>query len=185
MLEKAMKADSIFLLRLLNTPIIPFEFFSLAGVLKNRLEEYHEKAKGRMDLRSLIKTCGELEKRTKELDETLEKVISKYRSEPTKEGEELIKEINQTTMKLSRLLIPINYTHIGRYERDPYGATYVNKPIPVLFPVIEYAEMDPKSEEYKLLTTKLVQERNKVSDTLDEALWQTNYILREMKRYLK
>ncbi|MFB0562256.1 MAG: M28 family peptidase [Candidatus Lokiarchaeia archaeon] len=185
MLEKAMKADSIYLLRLMNTPILPFEFFSLAGVLKNRLEKLNEEAKGRIELKPLIKTAEELEKRTKELDETIGKVWEKHQSENTKEGEELLKEINQAIIKLSRLLIPINYTYIGRYERDPYGATYVNRPIPVLLPILEYAKMDPESEEYKLLTTKIVQEKNKVSDTLDEALWQTNYILRKMKRYLK
>ncbi len=184
MLEKVMKADSIFLLRLMNTPIIPFEFFSLAGVLKNRLEKLNEEAKGRIDLKPLIKKAEELEKRTKEMDETIEKVWEKYQSELTKEGKELLKEINHTIMKLSRILIPLNYTYVGRYERDPYGATYVNKSIPALLPIIKYAEMNPESENYKLLTTKLVQEKNRVSDTLGEALWQTGYIIRVMRRYL-
>ncbi len=184
MLEKVMKADSIFLLRLINSPIIPFEFFSLAGILKDRLKELNESAKGRMDLKPLIQTAEELEKKAKEMDETIQKVWKKYKSEPTKETRELFKEINETIMKLSRLLIPINYTYVGRYERDPYGATYVNKPIPVLLPLVEYAEMDPESEEYKLMTTKLMQERNKVSDTLEEALWHVNRIIREMKKYL-
>lgn len=184
MLEKVMKADSIFLLRLMNTPIIPFEFFSLAGVLKNRLIKLNEEARGRMDLKPLIRTAEELEKRTKELDEAIQKFWNKYQSQPSKEGKELLKEINQTIMKLSRILIPINYTYIGRYERDPYGATYVNKPIPVLLPLLEYANLSPDSERYKLLTTKLVQEKNKVQDTLEEALWYTNYIIREIERYL-
>lgn len=184
MLEKAMKADSIFLLRLMNAPIIPYEFFSPAAVLKSRLEKLNEEAKGRIDLKPLIQTAEQLEKRAKELNENLEKISEKYHSGSVKEGKELLKEINQTIMKLSRILIPLNYTYIGRYERDPYGATYVNRPIPVLLPIIRYAEMDPDSEEYKLLTTKLVQEKNKVSDALDEALWHTNYILREIKRFL-
>lgn len=76
------------------------------------------------------------------------------------------KEVNRCVMRLSRILIPIAYTLVGKNDQDTYWRTETKKPIPVLQPMAKLATLDPESDEFKLLKTRLIRERNKVADKL-------------------
>ncbi len=69
---------------------------------------------------------------------------------------------------MSRILNPILLSKLGKYAHDHYGS-WSAKPLQILQPVSELAEMDPKSDEYLSLRVELIRARNRVSDALRDA----------------
>jgi hypothetical protein len=78
-------------------------------------------------------------------------------------------------LKLSRTLNPTLFTFKGRYEQD-YA---VDEPyIPGLSKILELEKLDENLA--KFLMTTLLRERNRVSDTLDEAISLVEETLQKM-----
>ena len=74
--------------------------------------------------------------------------------------------INRTLMRLGRILIPVLYTRVGRFDHDPAMA------IPELPPLLEaaqLAEVDPESDEAKTLRVAAIRGRNRLMQALREA----------------
>ena len=76
------------------------------------------------------------------------------------------KELNNTLLRLSRSITNAFYTNAEKFSQDSYGRTILSKPLPLLFPAIELSKMDSKSQEYKLLYTKMLRNRNRVADAV-------------------
>ena len=118
-------------------------------------------AKGIIDLSKCISLAKELHKKVLELEEVVSNV----------QGDEESEKLNEVLIKLSRHLIPLLYTYdAGKYGQDPYGLSYLNYPIPTLYPVKELIKMPKGSEEFIMLKTKLLRNTNKIHDTLEIAL---------------
>jgi hypothetical protein len=49
--------------------------------------------------------------------------------------------------------------------------------VPVLYEMDQFAKLNPAEQEYKLLMTKLVRERNRVADALTDASWHIDQTL--------
>lgn len=75
--------------------------------------------------------------------------------------------LNTKMKTLSRVLIPITYTAAGRFEHDP---AWSMGHLPLLRELPQLAQMEPVSDEYLFLRTKLVRNRNLVNWALREAL---------------
>ena len=70
-------------------------------------------------------------------------------------------------MTLSRALIPVAYTLAGRFDHDPaWGLPH----LPGLAGAPVLASLDPSSDDYHFLRTRLVRNRNQVDFALREAL---------------
>ena len=69
-------------------------------------------------------------------------------------------------MKLSRILIPVGYSAVDRFESD---LAVPIPPLPRLQPVSELASMDDRSNGFKFLERKMVRERNRICHALIEA----------------
>lgn len=172
--EKTLKGYALSLYRLLTVPVLPFEFVSMADALKGRLVELNKQAKGTTDLSPLIERVGDLLSAAERLKKQTDKIGDAVES--GKKGyEPLVAAANAVLMKLSRILLPIGYTYWGAYAQDLYGAEYLNLPFPALHQTSELAAMNPGSEEFITLRTKLVRDRNWVSDSLNEALRHTTH----------
>ena len=168
--EKTLHGYAISIYRLLTLPVLPFEFVSTADVFMGRLVELNQQAKGTMDFSPLIERARNLRSMVERLKKQTDKVRAEL--EAGKKGfEPLADRVNATLLKLSRILLPIGYTYWGIYAQDLYGAEYLNLPIPVLHQVPKLATVNQSSEEFITLRTKLVREKNWVSDSLKEALW--------------
>jgi len=169
-MEAEMRAVRVYatsVLRLCNNTILPFEFVTVADEILTTLNDLQSKAKGAMDLSTLASKAERLKREATRLNATIEE-ISKLRTRTTR-FQHGTTNINSCLMRLSRILDPVLYTVVGRYGQDRYGASYLAKQIPVLQPVIELAHMNSGSPDYHALKTKMIRERNKVSDALDEA----------------
>lgn len=162
------KVNAISILRLCNNPILPFEFVSTSESFRKRLVDLQKAGKGSLDLTSLISRVEELKGKTEALNEVAEKCLSTYLKKGLdKKGEDKFKAINGAMMRLSRILIPTLTHKAGKYGQDALASKF--KFIPNLQPVETMARMDLGSVEYKALRTSLLRERNRLSDTINEA----------------
>jgi hypothetical protein len=168
-MEAEMRAVRVYatsILRLCNNTILPFEVVTVADETLTALGELQARAKGVIDLSTLMSKAERLKDEAARLSAKTNEISKHGRGGQEPRG---VSEVNNCLMRLSRILNPILYTAVGRYEQDRYGASYLTKPIPVLQSVSELASLDPDSTEYKALRTKLTREMNKVSDALEEA----------------
>ena len=78
----------------------------------------------------------------------------------------MIDLVNDVIKKLGRILIPINYTKTGQFDHD---LAIPIPPIPVLSDVEKLGKLDPMSDEYRFLYTRLRREYNKVAHALSQA----------------
>jgi hypothetical protein len=171
----AEKAQTLVLLRLCTLPILPYKIERLADWTLGSLKELHSVSAGNLDLGELLDVVSIFKEKAFSLDETTERLTEKLGA-GDKGLINVVDVINRCVMKVSRILNPVNYTYRGRYDQDYYGAEYV-KPIPILNPVTDLISYNPDRVEYKTLKTKLIRARNKVLDSLKEALYTIEYAL--------
>ena len=153
------------LYRLTTDEILPFDYVQTARELRDSLEELQEIAGDRIDLSIAVRRAGELERRARRLGERVEQVRSAAAQGSEVAGEGRL--LNQAIKRLGRTLIPIDYSLAGPYDHDLAMPVPV---IPVLDPLRRLARMDRDSDEAKLLATRLLRERNRVTRALGEAL---------------
>ena len=171
----AEKAQTLVLLRLCTLPVLPYKVEALADWMLDSLKELNGLAGESLNLEDIKDKAEIFKAKAYDLDEKTSILAKKCEENPQERFIE-VDTVNTVLMKISRTLNPVNYTLRGRYDQDYYGAEYI-KPIPSLRPVTELAKLNPDATEYKTLQTKLVRARNQVSDTIDDALWLTDYIV--------
>lgn len=181
LLEAVLKVQGISVLRLCNSPVIPFEFSRVGDEFINALADLQSTGGKALDLQKLIEQAKKLKNVSLEFESALEQTLKsfdKLTDEKTQMNyQKNYEKFNEKLLKLCRILDPILYTYVGKYDHDLAAASYLVKPIPVLQEMAELLPLDPGSGEFRLLKTRLVRERNKVSDALDLAI----DILNDMK----
>ena len=180
-LYMANKAQALVILRLCTLPVLPYKVAHVAEWTTEALKDLDAKAEGTLNLTDLIGKAEAFRETASKLDEALDVLSERCRDRD--EAEKLRGEIqaaNEGLLKICRTLNPVNYTYRGKYEQDYYGAEYV-KPIAVLQPVAELAALNPDSSDHKALRTKLVRNRNMVSDVLEEAIWLAEYTTNKIR----
>ncbi|HEX7103691.1 MAG TPA: hypothetical protein VF201_13685, partial [Nitrolancea sp.] len=70
---------------------------------------------------------------------------------------------NQLLMDIGRQLVPVNFTANGPFEQDLALGT---QPVPGLREVAQLATLDPASDDFRFLKTKLIRQRNRVEHAL-------------------
>eukprot|EP00873_Tetraselmis_striata_P030974 jgi/Tetstr1/451238/TSEL_038274.t1 len=76
---------------------------------------------------------------------------------------------NRTVLRLARLLTFITGSACGKYGQDSYGVSTLAEPVPLLACLKDYRAVAPDSLEAKLLTTKLIRQRQTVTDAIEGA----------------
>ncbi len=143
--------------RMCTLPILPYEFETVAEDFRSLLTELQEAAKEHLDLTSLLQKTEQL----KTCAERLERVKEERKTPQAREA------LNKGMMQVSRILNPVLFTKAGDYEQDPA----LQQPmLPGLQPIKQLVALDPASDMYGFLRTKLIRERNRVSDRLEQAI---------------
>ncbi len=115
------------------------------------LGRYHESSRGSVDLSGTQALAGEL-------GAAIRTAALADRSPA---------DANRVILGLCRLLIPVNYTRSGPFEQD---LALGSPPLPGLADVVDLAGLDPATDQFHFLRTKLVRERNRVEHALRAAL---------------
>ncbi|MDR7417894.1 MAG: M28 family peptidase [Armatimonadota bacterium] len=153
--------------RVVMPAVLPFNFVPAARDFTTLLGELQEAGRGAFPLDDLITKAtefGELAARLEGLRRELDAATTGRR--PTRKTTARVARLNRGLMALSRLINPVLYTVEGPYDHDPALQAPM---LPGLQAVKRLAGLDPQSDDYGFLRTRLVRERNRVSDALQNA----------------
>lgn len=146
-------------LRLCNSESIPYDLSQPVVMLTSQLEALKEFASGvdAIDLDGLIEKANRLAAAVEALP----------RAEQPGQAAQRI--INNASIRASRE-ISFLWTEADKYDQDPYGYSLIGRPVPrLLVPISRLLELEPGSQDFYLWMTKLVRQRNRVSDAIDKA----------------
>jgi len=176
-LELDLRAELNFIVRMLNSPVLPLDFTHYATKLYNilvDLQKKSEKVVGYFNLHPVIEEAEEF----KELAAELEKAIQ---AKAGKLGDDELSELNYSLMWVSRHVNPVAHSNSGPSEQmtmETFGAT----PFPRIAGIVDLANMTlHQSHEFKLLTNHLLRQRNAV----EEGFHQANQLIRETLEKLR
>lgn len=155
-----------YLWELCTAPVLPFAYQPVAEQINNRLDEL-KKAGRPVNLASTIKQAKAFARAADKLDK--QAVIWRRKFEAGEGDDDAARVINRTMKRLSRMLVPLQSTAIGTYGHDPYGFTPQTTMIPCLYDIPRLAKLRDGEERW-MLETKLVRDRNRVTDTLGDAI---------------
>jgi hypothetical protein len=171
-LEMDVKVELNFITRLLNSPVLPFNFSSYAEKLHDILVDYQEKSekiKGYFNLDPVLQRAHEFKELCTKLEETLVTKVDDL-------TEEEITQLNGRLMWISRHINPVAHSNAGPSEQmtmETFGAT----PFPRIAGILDLTNMTlHQSHEFKLLLTKLLRQRNIVEEGFYQAnalIWET------------
>jgi hypothetical protein len=142
--------------RLTTLPVLPMNMRLVIEDIRRELIDLQRVAGAHVDFGGLLDRLAELGERVEELTR---------RAQAARAANE-IAAVNRQTKALSRVLIPATYTVAGRFEQDPaWGQPF----LPSLQPARQLRELDPGSDEYQFLKTKLIRSLNAFSFALRQA----------------
>jgi hypothetical protein len=132
---------------LLTTDRLPFDPGAGLREMAKAMNEYESAARGAIALGDLVEKANALAER----------------SGPERLAALSAIEANGTMSDLIRIVMPVNFTIAGPYEHDLALST---QPTPGLRDSGKLASLDPSSDEYRFLRTRLIRERNRVAGAL-------------------
>jgi hypothetical protein len=166
-LAEHLRIYAAYLWELCTTPILPFEFVSTADLLIERLVELSEFGAS-IGLPKTLTQAKEFRDAAVGFDQLALKWRQKYHTGNVCDDGPA-ETLNACMKRLTRLVIPISSTIKGTYGHDSYGLTPQGTVLPCLFEVPRLADLPLEHEERTMLETKLIRERNRVTDTLVDA----------------
>jgi hypothetical protein len=144
-----------------TSKVLPMDFSATAIRIQESVEQMQQAADGRFNLELPVVPFTEAVR------------LLSAKAGSTKNAERIAR-INQTLMRLSRILLPAFETSGGRYAQDRYELEALDSPIPAVHDLSLLAATPQDSELSHLLYTELMRERNRLSDALR---WATAEIL--------
>ena len=142
---------------LLTRPILPTRFTPTLQQMIAGLQPLLPQA-GDIDLTSVERLAGEALKAVQRLDAVADAWAE--RTVPT----EVAHALNAALKGLSRILVPLGGTAVGRYGHDPYGLSAQTTVLPGLHDLSRLNRLPPTADERHLLRTELIRQRNRLAD---------------------
>lgn len=134
--------------RMCTPEVTPYNFVPSAQDFVENLSALQVAHGSHLDLTSTLDAAVSYEQAAKALNES-----------PVSDS----RKLNAGLKRVSRIVNPALYTVEGPYEMDPALQLPV---LPGLAPLEDLAEMEPSSDEYQFLLTKLRRQRNRIEDAL-------------------
>lgn len=175
-LEMDVKAELNFIIRMVNCPILPFNFTTYSRKLLEILldiQKKTEKIRVYFNLYPIIDQAIKFKALSSKLED---KIIENVQTL----SDEEIKALNKSLMWLSRHINPIAHSNAGPSEQmtmETFGAS----PFPRIAGIKDLAKLTPQTHEFKLLNNKLVRQRNIIED----GFYQANQLIAENLRKLE
>ncbi len=165
-MQPHMRVYAAYLWELCTAAVLPFTYAPVAAQVVKRLQEL-ESAVPSLGLDQLLIRARDLGKAAEKLDLATAKVRDGFTA--GKGSEDAAHLLNGAMKRISRLLVPLMSSAIGKYGHDPYGYTPQTTMIPALYDVARLAKLQ-EGEERWMLETKSIRDRNRVADALAEAI---------------
>jgi hypothetical protein len=153
-----------FIRALATVPVLPHRFGPRLANLRKQAEKMLSGCRDPADLTRIVPLVEALHARVRRFDEYLDKLSASANPE-----ERALERANRTTLRLGRCLTFISTTATGKYGQDSYGISTLAQPIPMLATLLEYNRVDPTELQAKLLASKLIRQRQQITDALYHA----------------
>ena len=165
-MQPHMRVYAAWLWELCTAPVLPFNYVPVAEQVIARLQEL-EKAGASVALDGVLATARALAAAAQKFDAAADAVRAGFEAGKGSEQKALL--LNRAMKRVSRLVVPLMSSAIGKYGHDVYGYTPQTTMIPALYDIARLSQM-PEGEERWMLQTKVVRDRNRVADTLSDAI---------------
>lgn len=165
-MQPHMRVYAAYLWELCTAAVLPFTYAPVAEQIVKRLQEL-EQSGAPVGLDKVLASARDFDIAAKRLDAAAASARAAFESG---EGDEATAcRLNRAMKRISRLLVPLMSSAIGKYGHDPYGYTPQTTMIPALYDIARLAKLG-EGEERWMLQTKVVRDRNRVSDALSDAI---------------
>ena len=165
-MQSHVRVYAAYLWELCTAPVLPFTYAPVAAQILKRLQEL-EKAGAAVGLEGVAARAKNFEKAAARLDAAATAAKAAFDAGKGDEARALV--LNRAMKRVSRLLVPLMSSAIGKYGHDPYGYTPQGTMIPSLYDLGRLEKL-PEGEERWMLETKAVRDRNRVADTVAESI---------------
>jgi len=152
-----------YLWELCTAPVLPFTYTPVAEQIIVRLKDLEKAAA----LDGLLLLSENFLEKARELDKATSEARSAF--EAGNGDEAAAQRLNRAMKRISRLLVPLMSSAIGKYGHDPYGFGPQTTMMPALYDATRLAKM-PEGEDRWMLETKVVRDRNRVADALSDCV---------------
>jgi len=177
MFETAFKMLTPMYLRFCNSPILPVDFSVGSKKLLDQLKKLKEESRNVIALDDVIEKANEFCIAYKELYEIGKILLDSFKKNPKeKEFKEDFNMINDALIRINKNINRVLMSGLLKWDKYSVGlyfnaldATEIQS-IPVLLPLKQLIKLNPGTDEYGSLYTKLTRERNKVFDELSDAI---------------
>ncbi len=146
-------------LRVLNAPVLPFDFRGVADEFAASLRDYQSAAGAAFDLGPAIEETGRLKAALERFQRHAESLAGRSPDDPA------VRRANETMLRLARVLVSVNHSRLGKFRQDPAVSV---PPLPDLAPARNLARtQDPHLR--RVTETHLRRGRNRVIAAIREA----------------
>ena len=151
--------------------LLPIDQRAAVEELAYYLKKYQERAGNRLDLTVALERVGRLKEVVEQFYACLEE---------EKLSQEQVRLANDALMRLSRILVPLNYVRGSIFEHDP---ALKQAPIPALAEIERLADAEEGSSEYYQLNTLLIRRVNRVNFAIREAILAAEAALDQLQKH--
>jgi hypothetical protein len=172
-MAKDMRAIAATAYEICTRPVLPMNFLRMAEEMVARMEELNATAGEQLRLAPLTEAARKFRSRAEELESVrrdLEGRIPKGGKAIPSDVKQQVRRMNQLLLRLSRILTHAFASVAGRYGQDPYGMTNLKTRFPGLYYASQLSKLRPDTDEYHLFLNGCLRDRNRVSDSFQEAL---------------
>jgi hypothetical protein len=170
-LAQDLKVSVAYAWELATRPILPYDFRHNARILREALAGYRDAAGPTLGLDGPVELAHDLERLVVRVWDRSSRLASHFAAgDAARDLDAEAEALNDGLKRLSRLLIPLLGTVVGRYGHDTYGLSALRSWVPGLAHAAQLGRLDPGSGEHMLWWGKLVRERNRAADTLRAAI---------------
>jgi hypothetical protein len=161
-----MRVYAAWLWELCTAPVLPFYYAPVAEQIIVRLQEL-ERAGASVGLEGVLAGARSFAAAAQKFDQAADAARTAF--EAGKGSEQAALLLNRAMKRISRLVVPLMSSAIGKYGHDVYGYTPQTTMIPGLYDVARLPKL-AEGEELWMLQTKVMRDRNRVADTLADAM---------------
>ena len=165
-MQPHMRVYAAYLWELCTAPVLPFYYAPVAEQIIARLQEL-ERAGASVGLEGVLAGARSFAAAAQKFDQAADAARAAF--EAGKGSEQAALLLNRAMKRISRLVVPLMSSAIGKYGHDVYGYTPQTTMIPGLYDVARLPKL-AEGEELWMLQTKVMRDRNRVADTLSDAM---------------
>jgi hypothetical protein len=166
-LHRDAQVYALVLWRWCTAPVLPLDYAATAMELRGTLQSIENAAGDAFDLRPALGAVDRLAAAAARLNAAAERLQPQLAgARGTRKQRAAAAALNDALIRAGRALIPINYTASGPFDHD--RAVPVS-PVPSLQPAARLRAIAPETMESRVLHTRLLRERNKVTHAITTA----------------